>query len=81
MRGDDPLRIRYDAGHRDFNTTQGYIRSAQAFSADTFGDAFEALPALGGEQNARAIRTHRAKFSGIWCEGGLVPHSLSATGT
>jgi integrase len=44
VRGDDPLRIQHDAGHRNFGTTQGYIREASNLGAG-FGDVFPPLPA------------------------------------
>lgn len=48
VRGDDPLKIMQRAGHRDFKTTQGYIREAEAIR-DGFGDVFPELPkALSG---------------------------------
>ena len=43
IRGDDPLKIQSSAGHSSFDTTQGYIRAAQAF-AEGFGEVFPALP-------------------------------------
>jgi Phage integrase family len=56
VRGDDPLRIMHAAGHTSFTTTQGYIRAAAAFSADAFGDVFQALSPLLGEQAKTAPR-------------------------
>jgi integrase len=44
VRGDDPLRIQHDAGHRNFSTTQGYIREASNLGAG-FGEVFPPLPA------------------------------------
>ncbi len=44
VRGDDPLKIMYRAGHEDFTTTQEYIRAAEAIR-DGFGEAFPAVPA------------------------------------
>ena len=43
IRGDDPLKIMQRAGHADFQTTQGYIREAEAVRAG-FGDVFPVLP-------------------------------------
>jgi integrase len=43
VRGDDPLKIQQRAGHREFGTTQKYIRLAEAI-AGGFGDAFPPLP-------------------------------------
>jgi integrase len=43
VRGDDPLRIQHDAGHRNFSTTQGYIREASNLGSG-FGEVFPALP-------------------------------------
>jgi integrase len=43
IRGDDPLKIQQRAGHADFNTTQGYIRTAEAVR-EGFGRPFPKLP-------------------------------------
>ena len=43
IRGDDPLKIQQRAGHVDFNTTQGYIRTAESVR-DGFGLPFPRLP-------------------------------------
>ena len=43
VRGDDPLKIMQRAGHTDFKTTQGYIRTAEAVR-EGFGDVFPPLP-------------------------------------
>jgi len=43
IRGDDPLKIQQRAGHEDFKTTQGYIRTAEAVR-EGFGLPFPALP-------------------------------------
>jgi integrase len=43
VRGDDPLRIKQRAGHKSFNTTEGYIREAENLH-DGFGDVFPELP-------------------------------------
>ncbi len=44
VRGDDPLKIMQRAGHERFETTQIYIRTAEAIRGG-FGDAFPSLPA------------------------------------
>jgi len=43
IRGEDPLKIMQRAGHADFETTQGYIREAEAVRSG-FGDVFPSLP-------------------------------------
>ncbi|MBI3206677.1 MAG: tyrosine-type recombinase/integrase [Myxococcales bacterium] len=43
VRGDDPLKIMQRAGHENFSTTQGYIRTAEAVRTG-FGEPFPALP-------------------------------------
>ena len=43
VRGDDPLKIMQRAGHKEFKTTQGYIREAEAIR-EGFGDVFPPLP-------------------------------------
>jgi integrase len=44
VRGDDPLKIKQRAGHTTFQTTEGYIREAEAIR-ERFGDVFPPLPA------------------------------------
>lgn len=44
VRGDDSLKIMQRAGHLDFETTQGYIRTAEAVR-EGFGTVFPVLPA------------------------------------
>ena len=44
VRGDDPLKIKFRAGHSDFKTTEIYIREAEQVK-DGFGVVFPALPA------------------------------------
>ena len=43
VRGDEPLRIQQRAGHTDFQTTQIYIRQAEAVR-EGFSEVFPALP-------------------------------------
>jgi integrase len=43
VRGDDPLKIKHRAGHKQFSTSEGYIREAEAVR-DGFGAPFPALP-------------------------------------
>lgn len=43
VRGDDPLRIMRRAGHESFETTQLYVRLAEAARVG-FGDVFPAIP-------------------------------------
>jgi integrase len=43
VRGDDPLKIQHRAGHTDFETTQRYIRMAEALR-EGFGVVFPELP-------------------------------------
>lgn len=44
VRGDDPLKIKQRAGHTTFQTTEGYIREAEAIR-EGFGAVFPPLPA------------------------------------
>ena len=46
VRGDEPIHIMADAGHEEFSTTQGYIRTAAAYLGRSagFGEPFPALP-------------------------------------
>lgn len=43
VRGDDPLKIKQRCGHTSFDTTELYIREAEAIR-EGFGQAFPALP-------------------------------------
>jgi integrase len=43
VRGDDPLKIVRRCGHRDYATTQRYVREAEAIR-EGFGEPFPALP-------------------------------------
>jgi hypothetical protein len=43
IRGDDPLKIIQRAGHADFQTTQIYVREAEAVR-EGFGEIFPPLP-------------------------------------
>lgn len=43
VRGDDPMRIQWRAGHTTFKTTQGYIAAGRNMGA-SFGKPFPALP-------------------------------------
>lgn len=52
IRGDDHLKIMQRVGHEDFQTTQGYIRTAEELRQG-FGEVFPPLPeSLGGEPDA-----------------------------
>lgn len=45
LRGDEPLRIQQRAGHKEFKTTQGYIRAAEELEHSISStDVFPALP-------------------------------------
>ncbi len=43
IRGVDPLRIKQQAGHGSFSTTEGYIRCADVLGT-AIGDVFPTLP-------------------------------------
>jgi integrase len=45
VRGDEPLKIQAAAGHKDYGTTAGYVREAEAL-ARGFGEVFPDLSAL-----------------------------------
>jgi len=80
VRGDDPLKIQRDAGHRDLATTQRYIREASVYG-DGFGAVFPELPASlltdgpgapdggGGEGGDRRRSRGRPRGSGARAEG------------
>jgi len=60
LAGTEPLRVQQRAGHKDFSTTQGYIRTAEELGASV-GDPFPPLPpailgpAFGPEGGPRAV--------------------------
>ena len=60
FRGDDPLKIQHRAGHTDFETTQRYIRMAEA-SREGFGIVFPELPGVlvSHAANAHSVVTQR----------------------
>ena len=80
VRGDDPLKIQRDAGHRDLATTQRYIREASVYG-DGFGAVFPELPASlltdgprapdggGGEGGDRRRSRGRPRGSGARAKG------------
>ncbi|CAN96436.1 hypothetical protein predicted by Glimmer/Critica [Sorangium cellulosum So ce56] len=76
IRGDDPLKIMQRAGHAGFQTTQGYIREAEAVRAG-FGDVFPPLPLSlweGGVSSGN--RPESAQVRGIMVEApGIEPGS------
>ncbi len=43
-RGDSPLEIKHDAGHKRFATTEGYIRDAEPLRRGRFGQPFPPVP-------------------------------------
>ncbi len=45
LRGENPLAIKQRAGHRRFETTEGYIREAENLRAANAGQPFPELPA------------------------------------
>jgi integrase len=80
VRGDDPLKIMSGAGHRDFRTTQGYIREAEMLR-DGFGSAFPALPArLLRDEFRSAFRSSHAQVRAtIASPAGFEPGKAQAT--
>lgn len=44
LAGTEPLRVQQRAGHREFSTTQGYIRTAEELGGTNVGEAFPPLP-------------------------------------
>ena len=68
IRGDDPLKIQHRAGHTDFETTQRYIRMAEA-SREGFGIVFPELPGdlVSHASNAHGVvsqRNHKQNLRG-----------------
>jgi integrase len=60
VRGDDPLKIMQRAGHTNFQTTQIYVRTAEAIR-EGFGDVFPNLPAALFGPNERTKRVQVAE--------------------
>jgi hypothetical protein len=59
VRGDDPLKIQHRAGHIDFDTTQRYIREAEALH-EGFGVPFPELPTALFQSHAEPTESHAA---------------------
>jgi integrase len=80
LRGDDPLKIQRRAGHADFDTTQIYIREAEALGPD-IGEPFPPLPAclLGASEGGPNGPTQRGESSGESSEN-LVKQDEAAKG-
>ncbi len=55
VRGDAPLEIKHDAGHRVFSTTEGYIRTAEQTRRGNFGAPFPPIP----------LAVHRPPTAGV----------------
>ncbi len=87
IRGDEPLHIMHDAGHKNFGTTQGYIRRATPYRDNpAFGQPFPQLPSalIGDRKSAfsngdfRSLRKNYKDAAELLCEGGdSNPHSQS----
>ncbi len=56
MRGDDPLKVMRRAGHSSFETTQKYIRTAEAIGG-AIGEVFPtfAAPQSHGETHGKCL--------------------------
>lgn len=94
VRGDDALKIMQAAGHTEFSTTMGYVRTAELVRGD-FGDVFPEVPAAlrGGvakrparaaveASNRPANRLSRPKSAERLCEeGDLNPGGMSRSAT
>ena len=62
LRNDNPMAIKQRAGHRRFETTEGYIREAENLRAANAGQPFPPLPAsLLGSGQVLA----KASFAGL----------------
>jgi hypothetical protein len=76
VRGDDPLKIQHRAGHKDFKTTQGYIREVEHLR-EGFGTPFPTLPAdlvssgISSERVGRNGHAYRIKRKFSVGEAGL----------
>ena len=82
VRGDDPLKIKHRAGHKQFSTTEGYIREAEAVR-DGFGVPFPTLPeaivSSGISSERLGLNGHVYKIKGeSWVgEAGFEPATTS----
>lgn len=79
VRGDDPLRIMARAGHVGFDTTQGYVRTAEAVGAN-FGEPFPPIPpcveGIVHARSARAAESPMVSVASPGVEPGPSPHTL-----
>lgn len=67
IRGDEPLKMMQAAGHKDFETTMAYIRTADQVRSG-FGDVFPTLPAeLLGPENRPENRPTEPNSSESLC--------------
>jgi len=69
VRGDDPLRIMQRAGHENFETTQAYLRLAEALRVG-FGDVFPTLPPELYETQSITPIDHKTPDSTINADSG-----------
>lgn len=82
VRGDGPLKIKHKAGHRQFTTTEGYIREAVAVR-DGFGDPFPRLPqeivssAVSSERLGKNGYAYRIRKELVVGEAGFEPATTS----
>ena len=70
--GTDPLKIQQWAGHTDFQTTQGYLGTADAVGRDGFGVPFPPLPPSLLDPAPKEARTIRGKRRTGDSSGGIV---------
>lgn len=77
VRADDPLKIMSRAGHTDVQTTQIYIRTAEALR-EGFGDVFPPIPdALLGPESSRMHRRGGYLFGIFERDTGFEPATSS----
>ena len=82
VRGDDPLKIRHRAGHKQFSTSQRYIREAEILR-EGFGVPFPPLPAelissgISSERLGRNGHVYKIKGKIVVGEAGFEPATTS----
>ena len=82
VRGDEPLKIKHRAGHKEFSTTQGYIREAEQVR-EGFGQPFPPLPedlvssGISSERVGRNGHAYKIKRKSGVGEAGFEPATTS----
>ena len=75
IRGDEPLRIQWRAGHTSFAMTEKYIAQARRFEAG-FGRPFEPLPPGLLDRSTYRSSTRGSKLDSTSCNSLAIPTGI-----